>query len=195
MSPRTKEQVAKIRAQSKNKILMAALDLFAKNGYHNTSVSAIARHAGISKGLIYNYYESKDDLLKRVVIMLMEGGDEFLVAMHKEDPNEALREMFILLKDYLIKKKELYRLAVSLSVQEEVGKFEFLKNIIEEKIRVYLTSFENMLEKKGIDNPRGEALLLGALFDGISLQYILSGKKHQLEETINFLIEKYCNQS
>ena len=195
MSPRTKEQVAKIRAQSKDKILMAALDLFAKNGYHNTSVSAIARHAGISKGLIYNYYESKEDLLKRVVIMLMEGGDEFLVAMHKEDPNEALREMFILLKDYLIKKKELYRLAVSLSVQEEVGKFEFLKNIIEEKIRVYLASFENMLEKKGIDNPRGEALLLGALFDGISLQYILSGKKHQLEETINFLIEKYCNQS
>ena len=193
MSPRTKEQVAKIRAQSKDKILMAALDLFAKNGYHNTSVSAIAKHAGISKGLIYNYYDSKEDLLKDVVMMLMEGGDEFYVAMHKDDPNEALRALFILLKDFLIRKKELYRLAVSLSVQEEVGKFEFLKNIIEEKIRVYLTAFQNMLKKKGVENPRGEALLLGALFDGISLQYIMSGKKDQLEEIINFLIEKYCD--
>ena len=123
----------------------------------------------------------------------MEGGDEFYEVMHQDDPNEALRALFILLKDHLIRKKELYRLAVSLSVQAEVGKFEFLKNITEEKIRVHLTAFQNMLKKKGIENPRGEALLLGALFDGISLQYIMSGKKDQLEEIINFLIEKYCD--
>ncbi|MCG8318673.1 MAG: TetR/AcrR family transcriptional regulator [Cytophagales bacterium] len=193
MSPRSKEQIAKIRAQSENKILMAALDLFAKRGYHNTSVSAIARHAGVSKGLIYNYYNSKEDLLKGVVVMLMEEGGEFLEAMHREDPNEALKEMFILSKEHLIKKKEFYRLAISLSVQQELGKFEFLKHIIEEEVKVYFTTFQNMLKNKGIENPRGEALLLAALFDGISVQYITSGNKEQLEEIIDFLIEKYCN--
>lgn len=193
MSPRSKEQIAKIRAQSENKILMAAFDLFAKRGYHNTSVSAIARHAGVSKGLIYNYYNSKEDLLKGVVVMLMEEGGEFLEAMHRADPNEALKEMFILSKEHLIKKKEFYRLAISLSVQQELGKVEFLKHTIEEEVKVYFTTFQNMLKNKGIENPRGEALLLAALFDGISVQYITSGNKEQLEEIIDFLIEKYCN--
>ena len=191
MTPRTKEQVAKIRAQSKDKILMAALDLFAKNGYHNTSVSAIARHAGVSKGLIYNYYDSKEELLKGVVEMLMEDSGEFYKATQKEDPNEALYSLFTLLKDYLIEKKGIYRLAVSLSVQEEVGKFEFLKNIIEEKFQGFLTAFEGLLKKKGIENARGEALILGALFDGISLQYTFS-ERYPLEEIINHLIQKYC---
>ena len=193
MSPRNKEQVAKIRAESKDKITMAALDLFAKKGYYNTSVSAIAKQAGVSKGLIYNYFESKEDLLKGVVVMLMEGGSEFLEVMQKDDPVEALREMFILLKDYLVKNEELYRLSVSLSMQDELGKLGFLKDIIEERIEIYSTTFQNMLKKMGFKNPRSEALLLGALFDGIGLQYIASGKKEQMEEIVNFLIEKYCN--
>ncbi len=191
MTPRTKEQVAEIRTRSKDKILMAALDLFAKNGYHNTSVSAIARHAGISKGLIYNYYDSKEELLKGVIEMLMEDSSEFFLAMQKEDPNEALRGLFILLKNYLIEKRGLYRLAVSLSVQEEVGKFEFLKDIIEEKFQGFLVAFEGLMTKKGVKNAKGEALLLGALFDGISLQYTFS-EKYPLEEVIDYLIEKYC---
>ena len=194
MSPRTKEQIAKIRAQSRDKIIMAALDLFAKKGYYNTSVSAIARHAGVSKGLIYNYFESKEELLKGVVVMLMEGGNEFLEVMHKDDPVEALREMFTLLKDSLVKNEELYRLSISLSMQQELGKLEFLKDIIEERIEIYSTTFQNMLKKMGFENPKSEALLLGVLFDGIGLQYITSGKKDQMEEIINFLIEKYCNQ-
>ena len=193
MSPRTKEQIAKIRAESKEKILMSALDLFAKSGYHKTSVSAIARHAKVSKGLIYNYYESKEDLLKGVVVMLMDGGEEFLEIMHGDDPNEALRQMFIGTKEYLINKKEFCRLAVSLSVQQELRKFEFLKNIIEERVKVYLVTFQNMLQKKGMKNPRGEALLLGALLDGIGVQYITSGKRDELEEMVEFLIEKYCS--
>ncbi|MDN5214253.1 TetR/AcrR family transcriptional regulator [Fulvivirgaceae bacterium BMA12] len=191
MTPKTKEQIAKIRTRSKDKILMAALDLFAKKGYHNTSVSAIARHAGISKGLIYNYYDSKEELLKGVIEMLMEDSSEFFLATQKEDPNEALRSLFVLLKNYLIEKRGLYRLAVSLSVQEEVGKFEFLKDIIEEKFQGFLTVFESLMTKKGVKNAKGEALLLGALFDGISLQYTFS-EKYPLEEVIDFLIEKYC---
>ena len=54
MSPRTKEQFEVIRKQSKDAIREAALELFAKNGFHNTSMHTIAKKAKVSKGLIYN---------------------------------------------------------------------------------------------------------------------------------------------
>ncbi|HEY6906435.1 MAG TPA: helix-turn-helix domain-containing protein, partial [Ignavibacteriaceae bacterium] len=52
MSPRTKEQFEKLRESSRTEILNAALELFAQNGFHGTSISQIAEKAGISKGLM-----------------------------------------------------------------------------------------------------------------------------------------------
>jgi|GEM_PF-3399271 len=47
MTPRTAEQFEKIRQSKSEQILMAALELFVTHGYHGTSISAIAEHAGI----------------------------------------------------------------------------------------------------------------------------------------------------
>lgn len=44
-----------------------ALLLFANNGYHSTTINSIAKHAGISKGLLYNYFESKESLLAEII--------------------------------------------------------------------------------------------------------------------------------
>jgi AcrR family transcriptional regulator len=67
MSPRSKEQNEIIREQSKAAIKEAALELFAMHGFASTSISRIAKEAGVSKGLMYNYYESKDALLHAIV--------------------------------------------------------------------------------------------------------------------------------
>nr|MBP9744851.1 helix-turn-helix transcriptional regulator [Saprospiraceae bacterium] len=56
MSPRTKEQYTELRSQSKSIIEAAALELFGHQGYMNTSIAQIAQKAGVSKGLLYNYY-------------------------------------------------------------------------------------------------------------------------------------------
>ena len=45
----------------------AALELFANEGYHSTSISSIAMQAGISKGLMYNYFESKEELVSSII--------------------------------------------------------------------------------------------------------------------------------
>ena len=63
MSPRTSKQVSKIRQEKKELIMEVSLELFAENGFHATSISKIAKKAGISKGLAYNYFESKKDIL------------------------------------------------------------------------------------------------------------------------------------
>src|SRR5947208_2419528 len=54
--------------QSKQKrILVAAQDLFGQHGFKRVAIDEIARKAGVSKGTVYNYAESKDDLYFRVV--------------------------------------------------------------------------------------------------------------------------------
>ncbi|MCP3968127.1 MAG: TetR/AcrR family transcriptional regulator [Lentisphaerae bacterium] len=44
-------------------ILGATLRLINENGFHGTAMSKIAREAGVSAGIIYHYFESKDDLI------------------------------------------------------------------------------------------------------------------------------------
>lgn len=65
--PRTKEQYEAIKMESKLKIEKAGLKLFIEKGLLATSVGEIALEAGISKGLMYHYYESKEDLYYELI--------------------------------------------------------------------------------------------------------------------------------
>lgn len=44
-------------------VIRASVELFATQGYANTSVQQIVAAAGVTKGAMYHYFESKDDLL------------------------------------------------------------------------------------------------------------------------------------
>ncbi|MDP9831122.1 TetR/AcrR family transcriptional regulator [Kineosporia succinea] len=44
-------------------VMRAALELFAEQGYANTSVQQLVEAAGVTKGALYHYFQSKDDLL------------------------------------------------------------------------------------------------------------------------------------
>src|SRR3954453_20369684 len=47
----------------RERILRAAVDVFAQNGYFNAKVVEIARAAGVADGTIYLYFDGKEDLL------------------------------------------------------------------------------------------------------------------------------------
>lgn len=49
------------------RILQAAQDLFGQHGFKRVAIEEIAKKAGVSKGTVYNYAESKDDLYFKVV--------------------------------------------------------------------------------------------------------------------------------
>lgn len=51
------------RISHRNDVLEAAWDLFWERGFNATSIADIAKRAGLPKGSIYNYFESKDALL------------------------------------------------------------------------------------------------------------------------------------
>jgi AcrR family transcriptional regulator len=52
-----------VAADRKKQILKAAVEVFAERGFHRTRVSDIAKRAGVAYGLIYHYFDSKDDVL------------------------------------------------------------------------------------------------------------------------------------
>src|ERR1700682_266188 len=47
----------------RERILRAAVDVFAQSGYFNAKVSEIAKAAGVADGTIYLYFDGKEDLL------------------------------------------------------------------------------------------------------------------------------------
>ena len=60
---RTKEDAE----QTRLKIIAAALELFSKNGYSNTTLAMIADEAGFSRGPIYWHFKNKDELYEAVL--------------------------------------------------------------------------------------------------------------------------------
>lgn len=49
------------------RILDAAIEVIAENGYFNSPVSAIAKRAGVADGTIYLYFRSKDEVLRTAI--------------------------------------------------------------------------------------------------------------------------------
>jgi AcrR family transcriptional regulator len=63
--------MARSRSQkAHDKVLRAALDLFAGRGIDSTSMDAIAQHSGVSKATIYNHWPDKEALLMEVMSMI-----------------------------------------------------------------------------------------------------------------------------
>ena len=58
--------------ERRGQILRAAVKLFSDKGYYTTTVSQIAREAGVSTGLIYQYFGDKDDILLLSLKLVLE---------------------------------------------------------------------------------------------------------------------------
>ena len=56
--------------QSRERLLLAAMRLFAEQGFAKTRMADIARHAGVAKGLVYWYFENKETLFQEIVVDL-----------------------------------------------------------------------------------------------------------------------------
>jgi AcrR family transcriptional regulator len=50
-----------------NELLEAALNVFAENGYRSTRLDDVAEAAGVTKGAIYHYFDTKEELLLSVI--------------------------------------------------------------------------------------------------------------------------------
>lgn len=72
------QQRSFIEEARRRQIIASAVEVLAEGGYGNASLARIAKHAGISKGVISYHFAGKDDLMKQVVIQLFVSGGEYM---------------------------------------------------------------------------------------------------------------------
>ena len=128
MSPRTPKQYEEIREEKIALIMDTALEHFANEGYYKTTIDHIARHAGISKGLMYNYFESKEALLKAIIgKSVTEVFSYFDIDrdgyLSEEEFEFFVRKIAVMLKE----KRSFWRLLFQLLMQNEV-RDQFMKS-------------------------------------------------------------------
>jgi AcrR family transcriptional regulator len=80
-------------AETRERIMAGAQQAFATSGYRGTTVPAIARQAGVSVGLIYRYFSSKEELFLSVCQQSSEAQLNELAALlaQIQDPRARLR--------------------------------------------------------------------------------------------------------
>jgi AcrR family transcriptional regulator len=79
-------------------LLSAALDLFVERGYAATKLDDVAAKAGVSKGTLYLYFDSKEALFKAVIeqgILPMLDEGEALLQQHQVDVRSLLQELLL----------------------------------------------------------------------------------------------------
>jgi AcrR family transcriptional regulator len=128
MSPRTSKQYEEIREEKIVLIMDTALEHFANEGYFSTTVNHIARHAGISKGLMYNYFESKGALLKAIMHKSIEEVLNYFDIDRDGYLSEEEFEFFIMKINVMLKeKRSFWRLLFQLLMQDDV-RDQFMKS-------------------------------------------------------------------
>ena len=84
--PGTTKTGARRAGDKRERILRAAVKVFAKNGFYATRVSEVAKAAGVADGTIYLYFKSKDELL---VSLFEDRVAKLLSFMKDELPTDA----------------------------------------------------------------------------------------------------------
>ncbi len=84
--------------EKRKKIVDAGYQLFCEKGYHNTNTAEIAKLAGVSTGIVYNYFKDKKDIFMEVIDLYENNITtpmyETLKALEKPiDIEKALREI------------------------------------------------------------------------------------------------------
>jgi AcrR family transcriptional regulator len=191
MSPRTEKQFEEIRQEKRQVIMQTALGLFAENGFKSTTIHMIASKAGISKGLIYNYFLNKEALLETLI---HEGLDSIMENFDRnKDGILEPREMEFFLREsvHILKQNtRFWKLFCTLYLQPRV--FTVLEKKLDGLIQDYSQMMVAYFEAKGYKNAVTEALMFGSLLDGAMIGYIIKPDVYPIDQVLESVIERYC---
>lgn len=191
--PRTQEQNEEIKQKTRKQILDAALVVFAHKGFHGSSMSDIAKKAGISKGLAYNYFSGKKDLAESVLKSFEEPFKEMTVIFDTYDDPYKIIELLIKGTINQIKQNEEYwRLYLSFLTQIEMA--EMAKTVTHDIVVLVISKMEKLFRKIGLPNPKAEAYILGAILDGIPLDYLMDKENYPINSVEKRLLQNYSKE-
>lgn len=192
MSPRTKDQFEKIRNKSRANIEKIALELFAIKGYHATSISQIAEKAGISKGLLYNYFENKEQLLNSVIMKVYHELMQIVQMSENLSAEKQIEQLIIQTINHLKENITFWRLYLFLVHQPDVQRD--LTKLYKKMRNDYLEYVVKLFKEIGSTNPMMEAVTLGTLFDGIGLNYVTAPHGYPIDEMRDYVVKVYTKK-
>ena len=170
----------------RRRILEAAAEVFAKDGYAGAKVAEIARTAGVADGTIYLYFESKESLL---LTLFEELTGEFIEEAREEiekvdDPREQLSRLASI---HLGKLHAHRDLAVVFQVELRQS-MRHLTHITKSRLKIYLRLIKTILEegqrrgmvRHDLDPIVGAHIVFGSL-DALITSWVLSGQPTNLD--------------
>lgn len=214
MSPRTQQQFEEIREEKRTLIMDSALEHFANEGFYATTINHIAKHAGISKGLMYNYFESKeallDSIIKRSVVEYYKYFDTDDDGFLTEDEFKFfIKKLSILIKEHQSSLRLVFRLLIQNEVQEQFTRSflitdspeldQMLKKetaglFFSGRINTIVNYFVRKKDRKGPDyDPYLDLKMFLITLKGFLMTYIYlePGDDNSYEEIVNRIIEEF----
>lgn len=185
---------------------------FAAEGYHNTTINHIAKHAGISKGLMYNYFVSKEALLAAIINRSMVEITKYFDPnrdgyLSEEEFELFVRKVFLIIKE----NRSFWRLFYQLLLQKDV-RDQFMKSYkspvesvmvmysgINDSFMNFFTSvltdyFTRKKKKKGNNfDPMTELNMFIYTIEGFAMvtAYMDTVDEKRYEKTVDRIIELY----
>lgn len=166
--------------RGKQKLLDAATRLFESQGYFSTTVEQIAEAAGVSKGLVYNYFASKEELLVGLLEAATNRMASVAATLGPGDSIEASLARFLdHLFHFLETERRFLKLQLTLMLMPE------LRRVVvgpqRERAARLLDMLTDWLRRADVRQPERKARLLLALLDGVALHDLFIYENYPLE--------------
>lgn len=201
MSPQEKRK--KEKESKRNNILKAARKLFFDKGFKAVTVDSIAAKAGVSKGSIYLYFDSKEEIYAQVLIAdNIEHNKDMLYFSTKEAPAaELLLEYAERYVNNFLNDKELFRILMTFMLQTEQMNLTPQQNA--ELIRTTNENikFVSSILQRGIDageffptiDIRQTQNAIWGMLNGIISLFLFLGNPNRRAEKIHSLVKESLN--
>jgi len=156
--------------------MAAALEVFGESGFSEGTTAAVAERAGVSKGLVFNHFPTKDALIEALVEKMLGEALDFWDAQSWEGPaHEQLASWIDTAVAQVLKRPGFYRLYFSLALQPGgSGAVDRALAGLRPRLEQYLARAEALLEKAGSADAALDARLLQCAINGLA-QAIVTG--------------------
>ncbi|MDD9303433.1 MAG: TetR/AcrR family transcriptional regulator [Desulfobacter sp.] len=175
---------------NRQKILDTAMAMIGKKGIDNTSLAQISKASGLSKGTLYYYYASKNDLIFDIADIHMERITATLFHMIDTTSQVTWEKLLTAFFTTLLTSETRSRLHLYL-VREAVSGNEELKLIFQSTYAQWFSMVDDAYDKMA--GPKidvaAKAKLLVAVVDGFILQTLLGADKTQIKDIVRLMLK------
>ncbi|KMV30770.1 TetR family transcriptional regulator [Photobacterium swingsii] len=174
----------------KQRVIEAATELFASQGFEKTPVSLICEVAEVSKGTVFHHFKNKDEILRAVFLYIT----EFIEEADKQDQHiedDVLSSLIKSVFDGMTIPEHRLMYQFNFNVMVHPVTRAIVADLIEERYQGLQASTEEVFRRLGHDNPTIITKMFIAEIDGIAMNYLLNDDFPIEAIQIEFT-KKYC---